>query len=269
MKKCFLVVLYKCKVCESATAISLKNNKIGSCDANEIFVWDNSPNIINSLEDCKDFFETKNVYFFHTPENTSLAIVYNTVISICSSADYIAIFDQDTMIKEENLDSTLNRAIENNKDINLFMPLIRTSSGAIYSPGKNILPGKNKKIKKISFGVCNCKNLVGITSGLVISTQYLKEQYKFNEELKLYGVDTDFFYHYTRKNKYLYLLNIDISHNLSFENENISEEENWLRFLERNTAYYKIYKTKREKIFVWLWIFIYKVMHKINILRYK
>ena len=268
MKKLFIVVLYKINVEDSPTIKSFINCKLFSNENNSFVIWDNSPSprIEKNLKYVETLPSTR--YISHT-ENTSLAKVYNTVVAENTSADYIAIFDQDTEIKDFDYEKKLDLAIEHNPNIYLFMPIIRSLNGQIYSPGKNILPAKNRKIKSISYGINRCKNLVGISSGLVISANYLRNVYKFNEKLKLYGVDTDFFYHYAKNNRYLYLLELDIAHDLSFENTGISKEENWRRFLERNYAYLDIYTNSFEKLFVHIWMIYYKILKKCNLLRYK
>lgn len=269
MKKLFIVVLYKTQVLATPIIQSFLRCGLFSNDENIFYLWDNSPDT-QKREDIIELQKKGNniVYDFH-PENTPLGIVYNSIIEKYNNVDYIAIFDQDTEILDSNYEEILDKAIIENKNVNLFMPVIYTLKDEIYSPGKNILPGKNRKLKTVLYGLNNCKNLTGITSGIVISADYIQKKYKFNETLKLYGVDTDFFYHYSKNNKFLYLLKMNIKHDLSFENTEISAEENWQRFLERITVYFNIYKTRRERLFVYIWIVYYKLLHKLNLLRYK
>jgi hypothetical protein len=269
MKKLFIVVLYKMGIEDSPTVQSfIKCNLFANSD-NSFYFWDNSP--APSFDENIKYSERlgKNVVYSSHTENTPLAKVYNTIIAEYSDVDYVSIFDQDTKINSLDYENVLDKALEENKLINLFMPIIKTANGQIYSPGKNILPGKNRKIKKLPYGVFPARKMVGITSGLVISTKYLTNQYKFNEKLKLYGVDTDFFYHYEKSNKYLYLLKVDIDHDLSFESSEISAEENWLRFIERNAAYFDIYTSLIERLFVHVWLAYYRIIKKLNLLRYK
>lgn len=269
MKKLFIVILYKTEIHNVKTINSFKKCNLFNNMENYFYFWDNSPKT-KSLEDINYLKQLGlNIVYDSHIDNTPLAIAYNKIIAKYPDCDYYAIFDQDTDIKDNTYEQTLNKALVENEDINLFMPVIRTSNNSIYSPGKNILPGKNKKLKTITYGRCKCKNLVGITSGIVISANYMKNSYKFNEKLKLYGVDTDFFYHYTKDNDFLYLLNVEIIHDLSFENPNISTDEKWLRFLESNTSYFDIYEKKSERFFVHIWLFYYKIMKKFNILKYK
>ena len=86
----------------------------------------NSP-VIQSEIECKFLRNLgENIdYSFH-PENTPLAIVYNSIISQYQNIDYIAIFDQDTVLLDADYEKKLDSAIENNPQIDLLIPKIYT-----------------------------------------------------------------------------------------------------------------------------------------------
>ena len=108
MKKIFLVVLYKQKISESKTCISLKENNIQNFNENKIVVWDNSPEVINSQKIANEFFNSETIEFKHTPKNLSLSKIYNNVIDNNQDFDFIQILDQDSKIIKENYNSYLS-----------------------------------------------------------------------------------------------------------------------------------------------------------------
>ena len=262
MKKLFIVVLYKTEIRKCLTINSfIKCNLFNNPD-NFFYIWDNSP-VIQSEIECKFLRNLgENIdYSFH-PENTPLAIVYNSIISQYQNIDYIAIFDQDTVLLDADYEKKLDSAIENNPQIDLLIPKIYTKSGLLYSPGKFIFPGKAIKLHDVKTGVIKAKNLTGITSGLIISQRFIaSEHFLFNERLKLYGVDTDFFINYTKKRKYLYILSVQIEHSLSFEDYTISFEDRKKRDEERLDCLFIIYKHFYEKLFC----HVLKVYYKLRL----
>ena len=140
MKKIFLVVLYKQKISESKTCISLKENNIQNFCENKIIVWDNSPEAINSQKIANEFFNSETIEFKHTPENLCLSKIYNAVIDNNQDFDFIQILDQDSKIIRENYNSYLNQVFNVNSNINIFLPKIY-SNQKLYSPGKFFIKG--------------------------------------------------------------------------------------------------------------------------------
>lgn len=214
MKKLFIVVLYKTKLSDSNTIKSLKANNIHLFADNIISIWDNSPEKINKKEDCKIFFGSNNVEFNHTPENLSLAVIYNKIINSHFDFDIVQIFDQDSEIRKENYNSYLEKVVSENLDLNVFLPKI-FSNGNLYSPGKFWI-FKGWHYKKINDGFNKDSFYTAITSGVVIRINSLKKfNVYFNEELSLYGIDTCFFTDFRKKDNSFYLMDFELEHDLS------------------------------------------------------
>jgi len=250
MKKLFIIVLYKTEIEKCLTVNSFIECNLFKNTDSYFCVWDNSPEALSERD--RNYVESlgKNVVYESHPENTPLAKVYNLVIAKYPDCDYIAIFDQDTVLLDTNYENLVDSAIENNPRIDLFIPKIYTKSGLLYSPGKFIFPGKARKLHDIKTGRVKAKNLTGITSGLIVSQHFISsENFLFNERLKLYGVDTDFFINYTKKRKYLYILPVKIKHSLSFEDFSIPLEDRRKRDEERLDCLFLIYKNFYERLF--------------------
>lgn len=239
MHNIIVVVLYKEKICNSLTLKSLK--KLILVDNNcSLIVWDNSPHVINSSKDL-DFFEAENVYFKHTPENISLAKIYNNVIKTYDF-DYITIFDQDTEISDLDYKNKLNSAISKNRDIKLFLPVISIPE-KIYSPARFIFPGKAVAVKNVNPGVNKTRRLTAITSGMTIKKDFfIRNNFLFNENLSLYGIDTDFCVRFNKIENKHYVLDVELNHDLSQFNSSHSLEEQIKKDDQRIDALFVIYK---------------------------
>lgn len=214
MKKLYLTVLYKTKYSESQTLRSFADLNFGDNKNNFFVVWDNSPENMATLQELKDFLQTENVEYIHTPENTALSKVYNTCIEKYSGFDFFIIFDQDSKIIRKDFDSYLEKTILENPDVNIFLPQIY-SNGKLYSPGKFWI-FKGFHYKKLPVGVHKDKLYTAIMSGTCVRISFLKEnKISFNEELSLYGIDTCFFYDVRKIDSKFYVLEEKLGHDLS------------------------------------------------------
>lgn len=214
MKKLYLTVLYKTKYSESQTLRSFADLNFGDNKNNFFVVWDNSPENMATLQELKDFLQTENVEYIHTPENTALSKVYNVCLEKYSGFDFFIIFDQDSKIIRKDFDSYLEKTILENPDVNIFLPQIY-SNGKLYSPGKFWI-FKGFHYKKLPVGVHKDKLYTAIMSGTCVRISFLKEnKISFNEELSLYGIDTCFFYDVRKIDSTFYVLNEKLGHDLS------------------------------------------------------
>ena len=242
------VVLYKLKISESSTINSLVLIKEYLNNINtKIVIWDNSPNTqkLKELEILKNFsdFEYK-----HTPENVSLAKIYNSIYKNNGQYGSLVLFDQDSEIDKEYFHK-LKFAQKENQNINLFLPIVKVGN-LIFSPANRFLV-TGRYWKNERFGIIESSKKLVVTSGMAIKMNYLLENHPcFNEDLNLYGVDTDFILQYEKYNKYLFVLDYIMKHDLALFTEN-SMEMKLIRFRNHKKAIIKIFK-KESILKFWL-----------------
>lgn len=209
LKILLLVVLYKTDVLDSETIKTIQNQK--QSDAiTEIIIWDNSPEAIDDsrLQLVKEILG--NCIYISTPENTSLSKLYNHVITNYHF-DYILLLDQDTGIPENYFNEIL-QYVKHFPDINLFLPIVKNDN-LIVSPG-SFRYFKGKHWDSPISGLISSKNTLAVTSGMLISWNYFaKHNYRFDERLNLYGIDTKFMLDYAKKEKTLFVSPIAFAHN--------------------------------------------------------
>jgi GT2 family glycosyltransferase len=221
MKMVVLVVLYKKRVSESETIQSLLNC-INKEDLYKIILWDNSPFPLQTSEIGLLTHSFSSFEYKHTPENISLAKIYNITIKENFNSELLMLFDQDSVITISYFE-LLKKGINENPKINLFVPLVKNGD-QVVSPGDfAFINGKYWHNERS--GIVESKNKLAITSGMVIRMSYLLSNsfIGFDERLKLYGIDTQFMIQYQKCNSNFFVINYVLKHNLSlYENEDIS-----------------------------------------------
>jgi hypothetical protein len=229
---CVLVVLYRTSVNNCTSIQSLFRS--ANCLLNStIVVWDNSPEHLghDELKLLKE--NLSDVSYLHTPENISLSKIYNSVIKQFSDYQFHVFLDQDSSFDGQFF-MEVNEARKKHGDINLFVPMIRHEQ-KLLSPGYYYsFTGSYRK--SINAGINSTKNLSIITSGMCISSRYLRDVFSgFNEKLTFYGIDTYFSVQYRKENNWFYVLNSRFDHSLSL-NENEPYEIKWARFKNHRAA---------------------------------
>lgn len=216
MKNILIVVLYKRTVSNSLTITTFCDKCSKFHNKVSLHIWDNSPYNENDFSYLRKLgIEYK---YTHSPENLSLAKIYNKVISTTYSDQIVHIFDQDSNLTELYFD-LMYKAINDEPNVYLFVPYVLYGD-KLLSPGKYKYY-KGSYNKKLLLGKIFSKNTICITSGMTMRA-ILREKVKFDENLNLYGIDSMFLLDYSAEYKYLYVINYSLSHNLSqFEIEPI------------------------------------------------
>lgn len=238
MKKLFIVVLYKENISQCKTLLSFKGIDLFKNQNNFFVIWDNSPGCENEKFLYKDFFCSNNIEYIHTPENISLAKIYNSSIKE-HNADVYCIFDQDSEITFKNFDNYVDKVLDKNRDINIFLPQV-FAGRKLFSPGKSFL-SHGSHFNKLNSGIHKHRLYTAITSGMIVRhSVFFQKNSWFNEDLNLYGIDFDFFRKYRAIDSKFYLLNFSLNHDLS--TFSLSNDEARQRVKMQFDAYLKIFR---------------------------
>ncbi|SHM61951.1 glycosyltransferase family protein [Flavobacterium saccharophilum] len=214
-----LVVLYKQKVSESSTLLTLINCK-NHLTQKMLFVWDNSPNPLDEHEIIFLENQFKNFKYLNSQDNRSLSEVYNTVIKQIKF-NKIFIFDQDTSLTDEYFELVDSSAL-NNTDVGIFLPFVKNKNRVVSPLRFSVINFDHSKI--IKKGRVLAKNKTAFASGLCIKEWIFKrDNIWFDQNLSFYGIDYKFILDYGDFNRYMYVIDYELKHSLSFTEEETKE----------------------------------------------
>jgi hypothetical protein len=212
-KQVFLVVLYKSSLDNSRTIQSIQSffttESLDCYSRFELLIWDNSPE--SHAHEAVELGQKIpiNVKLIHTPQNTSLSKIYNYVSCKLQENDYLTLFDQDTTLPASYFEELKIAQIN---QWPLILPKVECQ-GVLVSPGSRFF-ARGKRLKGISSGALDSKNLLAINSGMSIIGKVFCS-YKYDERLRFYGTDTFFMRNYEKYFDKAFVLNTPISHSLA------------------------------------------------------
>jgi hypothetical protein len=208
-----LVVLYKRRIFDSSTLVSIFDCSRQIPTGSIISIFDNSPEPQKD-EDIEKFKTCGlSVDYQSFPENKALSKIYNEAIDLSSNFDFMLILDQDSHL-DDLLFSVFASAEIMNPSIDLFLPYIIVDF-RVVSPGSWSLI-KGKYWKKVRTGLVESRNNIAISSGMFIRRSlFNNSKIRFNEVLRLYGIDTDFMLQFQKVRSHFFVLNYAFKHDLS------------------------------------------------------
>jgi GT2 family glycosyltransferase len=229
---------------DSITLSSLLKQDLPSDDV-RVVIWDNSPESVSDekiIDDLNQRF--KSVEFIHSPENTSLSVIYNSMIRNNTAALYVFL-DQDSELSPTYIRSVIEAAAENPK-ISLFAPQVRAQN-LLVSPG-SFKTFKGKLFESISPGIQPSQGMTIVTSGMTVRPSLFKKTgLWFNEKLWLYAIDTDFFLRFRDKFPDFYVLDEIVGHGSALR-ESLTVDQRLFRFGNLRWSYLEMFSARRSSM---------------------
>lgn len=212
-----IIVLYNKKIENSITCKCI--NKIAGININIIIV-DNSETDQKNESACQNW----GYQYLSMNGNKGLSKAYNAAIDTIE-ADIVILFDDDTNVTAEYF-RTLNDAVIENPNIDIFAPIVYGQDGMIYSPNEfNFL--KNHFISSPDQAI-DPNKFNAIASCLAIRMKVFKN-YRFNELLFVDQVDQYFFYEQRKLHRTFMKLDTIISQNFYQRGTKLTAENGWRR----------------------------------------
>lgn len=177
----------------------------------QLYVWNNSPGVAQPCPGVR----------WYEADNQRLSVVYNQVAeqAFAAGVDLFMISDDDTNYSNIRLSSCLAqigqvRRAPGGDQVGVFMPRL-VSHGQLVSPGKRWL-FMGRLTPDVAAGLVDSKNLLGINSGLIFTRECFQRMKPFyDERLRFYATDTDFFIRYEGYFPKACVLDVEIAHDLS------------------------------------------------------
>ena len=218
-----VIVLYKTLIKDSKTINSICNIKNFNKNINiDFIIYDNnelSQSILTNLP--------FNAIYKHDKSNGGLASAYNFALDYCNKNQYnwLLLLDQDTELTNDYFNEIENciKEVTTNDDIVCVVPKIY-SNKKIISPVVFLPGGFIKQLKKDIKGTIFGK-ITGINSATLLKVDFINSIGSFNNIFKLDMLDYWYFSMIYKAKKLVYVLDCNISHNLSvMDYSNVSIE---------------------------------------------
>lgn len=212
-----VVVLYKCKIKESKSIITLSDSiKNYNNEQLDLVIYDNCPiyNIDMDLTGLSSF----NIKYIPDENNSGVSKAYNTASQIGKDLGkkYILLLDQDTEISQ-NYFCDLSKI----DDIYTLVVPVLKDKGKIISPCKYILGrGSILNYSECKEGIHLLKKRNFLNSGSLISITLFNKLNGYDENIPLYFSDFNFFNRLKKIEKQYYQMNTIFSHEMSSNDEN-------------------------------------------------
>lgn len=217
IKYAAIVVVYNKNIRNSITCNCLR--KISSLNI-DIVVVDNSEKDMNNEDICH------NLGYMYIPMygNKGLSKAYNIAIDVVD-ADILILFDDDTELHKEYFE-TLNKAVNENPDVDVFAPIVYGQDGVIYSPNEFSFL-RNHFIKNIHQNVPQEK-FNAIASCLAIRRRVFNN-YRFDESLFIDQVDQYFFCEQRKLGRKFMKIDVIIHQNFYQRGDVLDADRAWKR----------------------------------------
>lgn len=204
-----VVVLYNTSLTDSITCqniLKIKNHKIHT------IVVDNSVKENNNDQLSANL----NFTYLSMHGNAGLSKAYNKVLDYLQGKDGIVIwFDDDTNVTQEYFDK-LEKAINQNPQVDIFAPVIMGQDNKFWSPNRARF-FKNKQLKNINEKIDDSE--FNAINSCTASRLRVFKNYRYNEKLFLDQVDHNFCRDQRLLHRKFYKINCVIHHNFSTKNK--------------------------------------------------
>lgn len=200
-----VLVLYKTRLEDSETFVSLSNSLKNSKLTMDVMVYDNSPTPMMTESDS--ISDNWRIHYVHDKTNPGVSKAYNEGLGIARKLNkkWLLLLDQDTSFPQ-NAVVEYSKAIQENPDIYLLAPTV-ISKNKIISPCRYVLH-RGYSIRKTEPGVHRFGMTSLINSGMLIRLEAFERCGGYDERIKLDFADHDFIGRYKANYSNFALINL-------------------------------------------------------------
>lgn len=209
----FILVLYKRKLNESDSFISLITSLKKTNLNIDIFIYDNSPSPMILKEELSG--ENWNIYYVHDETNPGVSKAYNEGFKLGKNLNkkWLLLLDQDTKFPEDAIIKYCRAVLDNNEYF-LFAPILVATNGTICSPCNYFLK-RGSPMNSIEVGLVNITRKSLMNSGMLMRIDIFEKVGGYNEKIKLDFSDFDFIDRYRQIYQYFYVVDTKCIHELA------------------------------------------------------
>jgi len=213
-----VIVIYKAKLVQSETFVSLNASLKRMNAMMDVLVYDNSPE--PQFNESQFQLENLKITYVHDPSNSGVSRAYNTGAKVAGTMNkkWFIFLDDDTEFHEDGVEKYIG-SVNRNPGYDLFAPIMRMGD-LLLSPSKYAWK-RGFAPKEMSPGIASLLKFHPINSGVMISADLFKRSGGYNEKIRL---DFSDFYFMDKLSKHIQsfvVMDIVMEHSLSgIENRN-------------------------------------------------
>lgn len=215
-----VLVLYNEFLENSKTFKSLLKESTNYNSKHRIIIYDNSISVRNDLSFLKKYEPFFIIEYVSDSTNPGISHAYNYAFKSASKSNlkWLLLLDQDSKLPRNYIKTFIEAENYSNCSTVAFVARIRKeTNGFIISPFKINSFGIMKKLSKKIKGIVK-SNTIAINSGAFINVSFLSEIGGFTKDYPLDMLDFWLFSKISEKNKDIFILDIDVIHDLSVAN---------------------------------------------------
>jgi GT2 family glycosyltransferase len=219
-KLLIVIVLYKELLENSETFRSLLVEPNNLNFKRRLLIYDNSPSKRQDLSFLEKYNSIFEIEYISDESNPGISDAYNHALKLAckSNLKWLLLLDQDTKLPKNYIQTFTNTLEYSNTSSVSFIPRVQQEdNGLIISPFKINSFGLMKNFPHKISGTIDYK-IIAINSGAFISTSFLSEIGGFSKKYPLDMLDFWLFSTIFLRKKSVYILDIDVIHDLSISN---------------------------------------------------
>ncbi|MGZ3921653.1 MAG: glycosyltransferase, partial [Bacteroidia bacterium] len=209
-----LIVLYKTKLTESKSFLSLSASLANSDVCMDLLVYDNTPSCNEG--GILEHYDNWKIIYHADSENGGVSKAYNKGAQIAKEMNkkWLLLLDQDTSFPLDTMQKYM-QAIDENAHEKLLAPILMVNKGTIISPCYfKFMRGFS--VKAVEPGLKSLKIFSVINCGLCIDVDAFNLNGGYNEQIKLDFSDHDFIRRFRKSiGNRLIVIDLEVFHSLS------------------------------------------------------
>lgn len=232
------LVAYSKKITETVAFQSLLSLKKEVVQQLNLVVFDNGD--VNYQLNSDKYHFNQFSYYFNKDQERGTRIAYQHCLDTTLD-NWIMLLDDDTALTEKYVVQVFNEIDDKDTKFVAYMPIMRSANHTQISPTQSY------QIKTLNYPIepgIYSENITGISSGLVLRTEFLRDIGGFNPMFPLDYLDHWLFYEIVFRKKKVGVIDSAIVHQLSVMNLQTVSERRYKSIFNSEYQYYKYYNSR-------------------------
>lgn len=252
LKLAIIIVLYKTSLDKSLTFLSIMKLPLEIRSQISVIVYENAADpIFATVEECSSFMREFAAFeYIRNAENGGVAPAYNYALqqALKNKITWLLLLDQDTELTLNYFNELCNFLASEKQMAVAFVPKIAQGK-KIFTPVGGLL--KHAVTASGYFTISNLNYLNTISSGLLLSVEFINSLGGFDSRFWLDGLDHWLFCMMLKQNSRIFIGNSILQHNLSVKSKGYVSFERYANILDsENLLYLECWTAKQRIVYI-------------------